>query len=63
MPVNNRKPCIELHEQVRKAGGINLGSAALPATAQVVGHPYMFLLAVVVLGSYLAAQRPVLSFL
>jgi low affinity Fe/Cu permease len=50
MPANHRKPYIEAHEQVRKASGMNLWFSRFASnTAQVVGHPYMFLLAVVVL--------------
>src|SRR5712671_6064798 len=50
MPIDNRRPYIEAHEQVRKSGGMNLWfSRFASSTAQLVGHPYMFLLAVVVL--------------
>ena len=50
MPADHRQPYIEAHEQVRKSGGINLWFSRFASeTAQVVGHPFMFLLAVVVL--------------
>jgi low affinity Fe/Cu permease len=50
MAANDRKPYLEAHAQVRKAGGMNLWFSRFASeTAQVVGHPYMFLLAVVVL--------------
>ena len=62
MPADHRKPYIEAHEQVRKAGGINLWfSRFASSTAQVVGHPYMFLLAVVVLVIW-AASGPFFHF-
>jgi low affinity Fe/Cu permease len=50
MPANNRKPYIQAREEVRRTGGLNLWfSRFASSTAQVVGHPYMFLLAVIVL--------------
>jgi low affinity Fe/Cu permease len=50
MPTDNRRPYLEAHEQVRKSGGMNLWfSRFASSTAQLVGHPYMFLAAVVVL--------------
>jgi len=50
MLVNNRKPYFEAQEQVRKSGGINLWFSRFASeTAQIVGHPYMFLGAVIVL--------------
>ncbi len=50
MPIDNRRPYVEAHEQVRKSGGMNLWfSRFASSTAQLVGHPYMFLFAVVVL--------------
>ena len=50
MPAEHRKPYLEAHQQVRKSGGLNLWFSRFASeTAQVVGHPYMFLLAVVVL--------------
>ena len=62
MPANHRKPYIEAHEQVRKSGGINLWFSRFASeTAQVVGHPYMFLLAVVVLVIW-AASGPFFHF-
>jgi low affinity Fe/Cu permease len=58
MPADHRKPYIEAHEQIRKAGGINLWfSRFASSTAQVVGHPYMFLLAVVVLVIWAASGQ------
>src|SRR6476661_1656563 len=62
MAANNRKPYIDAHQQVRKAGGINLWfSRFASSTAQVVGHPYMFLLAVIVLVIW-AASGPFFHF-
>jgi low affinity Fe/Cu permease len=50
MPTHHRKPYIEAHEQVRKTSGINFWfSRFASSTAQVVGHPYIFFAAVVVL--------------
>ncbi len=50
MAAKNRKSYVEAREEVRKSGGINLWfSRFASGTAQLVGHPYMFLLAVVVL--------------
>ncbi|HET8890390.1 MAG TPA: low affinity iron permease family protein [Candidatus Angelobacter sp.] len=50
MAASDRKPYIDAHQQVRKAGGLNLWFSRFASdTAQVVGHPYMFLFAVVVL--------------
>jgi low affinity Fe/Cu permease len=50
MPTDNRRPYLEAHEQVRRSGGMNLWfSRFASSTAQLVGHPYMFLAAVVVL--------------
>jgi low affinity Fe/Cu permease len=50
MPADHRKPYVEAREQVRKSGGVNLWfSRFASSTAQLVGHPYMFLVAVVVL--------------
>src|SRR4029077_3607006 len=50
MPANNRKPYIQAREEVRRTGGLNLWfSRFASSTAQVVGHPYMFLIAVIVL--------------
>jgi low affinity Fe/Cu permease len=50
MSASHRKPYIEAHEQVRKSGGLNLWfSRFASSTAQIVGHPYMFLFAVIVL--------------
>lgn len=50
MPANHRKPYLDAHEQVRKSGGLNLWfSRFASSTAAIVGHPYMFLVAVVVL--------------
>ena len=50
MPADYRKPYLEAHKQVRKSGGLNLWfSRFASSTAQLVGHPYMFLFAVIVL--------------
>jgi low affinity Fe/Cu permease len=50
MPGEHRKPYIEAHEQVRKTSGINFWfSRFASSTAQIVGHPYLFFAAVVVL--------------
>jgi low affinity Fe/Cu permease len=62
MPANHRKPYIEAHEQVRKASGMNLWFSRFASnTAQVVGHPYMFLFAVVALVIW-GASGPVFHF-
>jgi low affinity Fe/Cu permease len=62
MLAEHRKPYIEAHEQVRKSGGLNLWfSRFASSTAQIVGHPYMFLLAVVVLVIW-AASGPLFHF-
>src|SRR6476659_7009236 len=62
MAANNRKPYLDAHEQVRKSGGLNLWfSRFASGTAQVVGHPYMFLLAVIVLVIW-AASGPFFHF-
>jgi low affinity Fe/Cu permease len=62
MGANHRKPYVEAHEQVRKSGGMNLWfSRFASSTAQVVGHPYMFLFAVVVLVVW-AASGPFFHF-
>jgi low affinity Fe/Cu permease len=50
MTANHHNPYLEAHEQVRKSGGLNLWFSRFASnTAELVGHPYMFLLAVVVL--------------
>jgi len=62
MPDQHRKPYLEAHQQVRKSGGINLWfSRFASSTAQVVGHPFMFLAAVIVLVLW-AASGPVFHF-
>ncbi len=62
MPANHRKPYIEAHEQVRKAGGMNLWFSRFASdTAQMVGHPYMFLFAVIALVIW-GASGPVFHF-
>jgi low affinity Fe/Cu permease len=50
MAHSTRKPYIDAKEQVRKTSGLNLWfSRFATQTAQVVGHPYMFLVAVIVI--------------
>src|SRR5262249_32046553 len=50
MPVHHRKPYIEARAEVAKFGSINFWfSRFASSTAQLVGHPYMFLSAVIVL--------------
>lgn len=50
MPAEHRIPYVKAHEQVRKSGGLNLWfSRFASSTAAIVGHPYMFLFAVLVL--------------
>lgn len=50
MPGTNRSPFREAREQVTKTSTMNLWfSRFANKTAQVVGHPYMFLLAVAVI--------------
>jgi len=47
---NHRKPYFEAREQVRKASGVNFWFSRFASrTAQLVGHPYMFLAAVLVI--------------
>jgi low affinity Fe/Cu permease len=62
MPANHRKPYIEAREEIRKSGGINFWfSRFASSTAQMVGQPYMFLFAVVVLVVW-AASGPFFHF-
>src|ERR1051326_1681010 len=62
MPANHRQPYLEAHQQVRKSGGLTLWfSRFASGTAQVVGHPYMFLAAVIVLVIW-AASGPLFHF-
>jgi low affinity Fe/Cu permease len=62
MPGIHRKPYLQAREEVRKAGGINLWFSRFATdTAQFVGHPYMFLFAVVVLIVW-AASGPFFHF-
>jgi low affinity Fe/Cu permease len=62
MPAEYRKPYLEAHQQVRKSGGLNLWfSRFASSTAQVVGHPFMFLAAVIVLVIW-AASGPFFHF-
>ncbi len=50
MPELHRKPYVEAREQVTTSGGISLWFSRFASkTAQLVGHPFMFLLAVIVL--------------
>jgi low affinity Fe/Cu permease len=50
MPAKHRKPYVEAREQVSKSGGLSFWfSRFANKTAQLVGHPYMFLFAVMVL--------------
>src|SRR4029078_6830286 len=50
MAHHTRKPYVEAKEQVRKTSGLNLWfSRFATQTAQVVGHPYMFLVAVIII--------------
>ncbi len=62
MFAKNRKPYVDAREEIRKSGGINLWfSRFASGTAQLVGHPYMFLFAVVVLVLW-AASGPFFHF-
>jgi low affinity Fe/Cu permease len=62
MPAEYRKPYLEAHQQVRKSGGLNLWFSRFASnTAQIVGHPYMFLFAVIVLVIW-AASGPFFHF-
>jgi low affinity Fe/Cu permease len=62
MPAHHRKPYIEAREEIRKSGGINFWfSRFASSTAQMVGQPYMFLFAVVVLVVW-AASGPFFHF-
>ncbi|HEX4603525.1 MAG TPA: low affinity iron permease family protein [Candidatus Angelobacter sp.] len=50
MLAEHRKPYIDAREQIRKSSGIHFWfSRFASGTAQVVGHPYVFFAAVVVL--------------
>jgi low affinity Fe/Cu permease len=50
MTQNGRKRYTEAKEQVKKTSGINFWFSRFASqTAQVVGHPYMFLVAVIVI--------------
>jgi low affinity Fe/Cu permease len=50
MRARQRKPYVEAREQVSKSGGTNLWFSRFAGrTAELVGHPYMFLFAVMVL--------------
>jgi low affinity Fe/Cu permease len=50
MPAEHRKPYLEAHQEVRKSGGLSLWfSRFATSTAQMVGHPLMFLFAVIIL--------------
>ena len=50
MADTDRKPYIQAREEVRKTSGINFWfSRFASSTAQIVGHPYLFFAAVVVL--------------
>lgn len=50
MAAQPRKPYAEARDQVRKSSGINLWfSRFASSTAGMVGHPWMFILAVIVL--------------
>jgi low affinity Fe/Cu permease len=50
MPTDSRKPYVEAHQQVSKAGGISFWfSRFAGATAQFVGHPNIFFVAVAIL--------------
>jgi low affinity Fe/Cu permease len=62
MPAEHRKPYLEAHKEIRKSGGLNLWFSRFASdTAQVVGHPYMFLLAVMVLAIW-AVSGPFFHF-
>ncbi|HZD93003.1 MAG TPA: low affinity iron permease family protein, partial [Candidatus Sulfotelmatobacter sp.] len=46
----HRIPYIQAHEEIKKSSGINLWfSRFASSAAQVVGHPYVFFAAVIVL--------------
>jgi low affinity Fe/Cu permease len=50
MPAEHRKSYIEAHEQIKKTSGLSFWfSRFASSTAQIVGHPYIFFAAVVVL--------------
>ncbi|HET9285838.1 MAG TPA: low affinity iron permease family protein [Candidatus Angelobacter sp.] len=50
MPAHHRQPYIEARTEVSKSAGLSFWfSRFASATAQIVGHPYMFLAAVIVL--------------
>jgi low affinity Fe/Cu permease len=50
MPDKHRKPYVQAREEVKKTGGVNFWfSRFASSTAQVVGHPYVFFVAVLAL--------------
>lgn len=50
MSLHHRQPYIDARQQVSRSEGLNFWfSRFASATAQIVGHPYMFLAAVIVL--------------
>lgn len=50
MPAEHRKPYVEAHEQIKKTSGLNFWFSRFASrTAEIVGHPYVFFGAVVVL--------------
>ncbi|HZS29379.1 MAG TPA: low affinity iron permease family protein [Candidatus Angelobacter sp.] len=62
MPVHQRQPYIDARKEVSKSAGINFWfSRFASATAQIVGHPYMFLAAVIVLIAW-AVSGPLFHF-
>jgi low affinity Fe/Cu permease len=53
MPQRSRTRYTEAKEQVTKTSGLNLWFSRLATeTAQVVGHPYMFLVAVIIIAAW-----------
>jgi low affinity Fe/Cu permease len=62
MPAKHRKQFVDARKAITRARGLNLWfSRFASGTAELVGHPYMFLLAVVILIVW-AATGPFLHF-
>jgi low affinity Fe/Cu permease len=56
MAQNKRKPYVQAHDQIRNAGGVDFWFSRFASqTAQIVGHPNVFLLAVVVILAWAVA--------
>ena len=62
MSPKHRKPYLDAREEVKHSGGLNIWFSRFASeTARIVGHPYMFFLAVVMLAGW-ALSGPVFHF-